>query len=331
MDAADPHRFNHFQTRLATGRTYHYVDQLPRNNDNPTALLCLHGFPDLWYGWRHQIDPWVAQGYRVVVPDMLGYGKTDMPLEASAYSTKHICDDLAALLDHLGIRKAVVIGHDWGSFTAGRFALWHPDRLLALAILSVPYTPPSTQHMSVEEAAQRYPNFGYQVYFASQGSTSEIEANLSPFFRLLFRKPQQSISWARLGELQQFVLSGRELDGCILSDNELSYHISNYRRGMTGPLSYYRTTEFRFDEEKAASLPSDLRADLPVLCLFGTEDATCPLVAVRNSKKFINQLRVVPVPGVGHWVMLEASGAVTEEVIQWLGLIGLSPRANAHL
>ena len=94
----------------------------------------------------------------------------------------------------------VVIGHDWGSFTASRFALWYPERLLALAMyafhsismdrdstgrrrLSVPYTPPLTHHMSVHERAQRYPSFGYQVYFASEESTAEIEAHvrINPF------------------------------------------------------------------------------------------------------------------------------------------------------
>ena len=97
----------HHQTCLSTGRSYHYVDQKPRQNQHGTTLLCLHGFPDLWYGWRHQIRPWVEAGYRVIVPDMLGYGKTDMPSEASAYSTKRLCDDLAALLDHVGVQKAV--------------------------------------------------------------------------------------------------------------------------------------------------------------------------------------------------------------------------------
>lgn len=102
-----PDDFTHSQARLSTGRTYHYIDQRPRNSAFETTLLCIHGLPDLWYGWRHQIRPWVAEGYRVVVPDMLGYGKTDMPLEASAYSTKRLCDDLVALLDHLGVQKAV--------------------------------------------------------------------------------------------------------------------------------------------------------------------------------------------------------------------------------
>lgn len=183
----------------------------------------------------------------------------------------------------------------------------------------------------MHEVARRYPFYGYQVYFASEDSTTEIEANLSSSFRLLFRKPVRNTSWAGTGKLQQFVLSGRELDGCLLNEKELSYYVSNFQRGMTGPLSYYRTTKIRFEEEKAASLPSNLGADLPVLCLFGTEDATCPPVAVRNSKKFIDQLKVVPLSGVGHWVMLEAPEAVSEEILRWLGSIGLGPRATPHL
>lgn len=67
----------------------------------------MHGFPDLWYGWRYQIGPWVRQGYRVVVPDMLGYGGSDIPDDPSEYSTKKLCADLAALLDHLQLPKAV--------------------------------------------------------------------------------------------------------------------------------------------------------------------------------------------------------------------------------
>ena len=105
------------------------------------------------YGWRYQIGPWVRRGYRVVVPDMLGYGGTQKPIEASDYSAKKICADLAALLDLLEIKSAVCkmketvqrfhanifqsqvfIGHDWGSFIVGRFALWYPNRILALAM-----------------------------------------------------------------------------------------------------------------------------------------------------------------------------------------------------
>ncbi|KAG9317842.1 Alpha/Beta hydrolase protein [Chiua virens] len=286
--------------------------------------------------------------FPISVPDMLGFGTTDMPLEPSAYSTKRLCDDLAALLDHLGVQKAVVIGHDWGAFTAGRFALWHPERLLALALLSVPYTPPPTQHMSVHDMVERFPSFGYQIYFASEESAGEIEAHVRnctfdcsgapsyvpsslQFFRLLFRSPsQRTKSWSRMGELQYHILSGQVLDGGLLNDEELDYYVSSFRRGMIGPLSYYRTTKVRFEEERDAALPSKLRANLPVLFMYGTSDVTCPPAAVINSEKFIDQLKVVPISGVGHWVMLETPQMVTEAILQWLRS-AVGPRVVTHL
>jgi pimeloyl-ACP methyl ester carboxylesterase len=85
------------------------VDQVPEGCDKertPT-LLCIHGFPDLWYGWRYQIRPWVNRGYRVIAPDMLGYGGSSKPEDVAEYTTKKLCADLVALLDRLNIGKAV--------------------------------------------------------------------------------------------------------------------------------------------------------------------------------------------------------------------------------
>ena len=158
MDPAKPDSFNHRTEALSTGRTYHFVDQRPEKYDpakTPT-ILCIHGFPDLWcaklacfngtciahhictptylrrYGWRYQIGPWVRAGYRVLAPDMLGYGGTDKLTTPVYYSIKRLCDDLAALLDVIDVRRAVIAGHDWGSAIAWRFALYHPERILAL-------------------------------------------------------------------------------------------------------------------------------------------------------------------------------------------------------
>jgi len=243
-----------------------------------------------------------------------------MPLEASAYSTKRLCDDLAALLDHLGVQKAVVMGHDWGSWVAGRFALWHPERLLALALLSIPYSPPTTQHVSVLDMVQSYPNFGYQVFFASEQSAVEIEAHLSRFFRLVFMTPtdRAKFGFLGLGELQKRLISEEEPDAILFDNEEFDYYISNFKRGMIGPLSYYRTTKVRFEEERDAALPSKLPANLPVLTLYGTKDRTCSPVALEKSQKFVDQLQMVSLPDIGHWIMLEAPQAVTEELLKWL-------------
>ncbi|RDB19886.1 Bifunctional epoxide hydrolase 2 [Hypsizygus marmoreus] len=276
MDPQNPASFNHRTETLSTGRTYHFVDQLPDSYDpkqTPT-LLCVHGFPDLWYGWRYQIGPWVRKGCRVVVPDMLGYGGTDKPADASEYSTKKLCVDLAALLDLLGVRQAVVVGHDWGAYTAGRFALWYPKRLLALVIMSVPYTPPSRIYIPVEDVAKLAPNLGYQADFANPATTTDIEANLERFLSITFRKAPSNENYLRQGTLKK-VLRATGEGPSVLNDNEFQYYLSELKKGMTGPLKYYRTAKYRYDEEQAAGLPAHLPPYLPVLFLWGTLDRCC--------------------------------------------------------
>lgn len=332
MNPTDPQSFNHRTAQISTGRFYHFIDQIPTNyyTDTRPPLICLHGFPDSWFGWRHQIGPWCRQGFRVIVPDMLGYGETDTPHDSSAYSTKNICNDISALLDFLAIPKAVVIGHDWGSYIAGRFALWHPDRLIALVMFSVPYVPPMKRHMPVEEMARKYPSYGYQIYFASESSTSEIEANLVLFLGVVYRPSEKALPWNKLGDLHALFTNKRidVTDGCLLNERELQFYVSQFQRGMRGPLSYYRTTKTRFEEEKEAQLPAHLPPNLPVLFMYGTRDASCPPPAVRNAHKFISRLNTVALEDVGHWVMLEAQDRITLEVLEFLSSVGLYQKSR---
>ncbi|EIN03457.1 alpha/beta-hydrolase [Punctularia strigosozonata HHB-11173 SS5] len=308
MDPSDPLSFVHKSTLLSTGRQYHYVDQLPPN-----------------YGWRYQIRPWVERGYRVIVPDMLGYGTTDKPYDVGAYTTKRLCEDLVALLDHIGVRKAVMIGHDWGSFTVSRFALWHPDRIIALIQLSVPYTPPAPEYISVEEMARRYSNFAYQVYFADPSSTQEIEDNLFAFWSRVYRKPGSGHGILSPGsrKLAMALDDVLEPDGLLLTPQETQYYRPFFEGAMRGPLNYYRTARLRFEEEKAANLPTTLPASLPALLIWGTEDPTCLRPVVARAHKFVPSLREVSVEGCGHWIMIEAKDAVTQTVLDFLDSVNL--------
>ncbi|KAJ8503365.1 hypothetical protein ONZ45_g10924 [Pleurotus djamor] len=332
MDPQIPSSFNHRTAKLRTGNTYHFVDQLPANYrpDTPT-LLCVHGFPDLWFGWRYQIGPWVTAGYRVVVPNMLGYGDTDKPFAAKYYSTKNLCADLVALLDYINVGRAVVIGHDWGSFTASRFAMWHPDRLAALIILSVPFTPPSPAYMPVEDVARLVPNLGYQVYFSQQESTKTIENNLHKFTSLMFRSmdEEKGPEFTKLGQLKAFLENTDiRLDDTesLLTANEFQYYEQEFAKGMNGPLNYYRTWLHRFNEEKEAKLSPKLREDLPVLFFWGTKDPTCASIVIEKAHKFIANLQDVAIEGKGHWLMVEAKETVTEQVLRWLESLQLTPK-----
>ncbi|EPQ59176.1 alpha/beta-hydrolase [Gloeophyllum trabeum ATCC 11539] len=316
MDPSDPASFEHKYALLSTGRRYHYVDQKPEHYDpaaNPT-LLCVHGFPDCWYGWRFQIRPWVRQGYRVVVPDMLGYGGTDKPAEPEEYSPKRLSDDLAALLNVVGVGKAVVVGHDWGAFVSGRFALWHPERLLALVILSVPFTPPSTYYVPLERIVEHAPNLGYQLYFADDKFTKEIESNLRTMLPLMYRGPNGGVNFTKPGALRPILRGEKVVEDlkakCILDDKELEYYLEQLRH-MHGPLSYYRTSKIRFEEEKAANLPSSPPADVPVLFMWGTKDPTSRALLTQKARN--PRIHEVALEGKGHWVMVEARQPVTDD------------------
>ncbi|KAF5321645.1 hypothetical protein D9619_000575 [Psilocybe cf. subviscida] len=321
MDPSNPASFNHRTERLYTGNTYHFVDQLPEDYDprrTPTILL-VHGFPDLWYGWRYQIGPWVRRGCRVIAPDMLGYGGSSKPVEAESYSTKKLCADLVALLDLLGVRRTILIGHDWGSFTVGRFALWHPERLHALVMLSVPYSPPSREYLPLEEVARRAPDLGYQLYFASSKSSYEILAHLQKFLRCTYCPPDAAVPYHKTGLLENLLLHEPEKKlPSLLNEQELEYYASQFSQGMFGPLNYYRTSKFRHDEELAAGLGANLREDLPVLFLWGTKDRTAVPFVIAKSRKFIGRYQDFALEDRGHWLMVEAKNDVTITIANWL-------------
>lgn len=104
-------------------------------------VLLLHGFPELWYSWRHQIVFLSSAGYRVIAPDLRGYGDSDAPPSSESYTTLHIVGDLVGLLDELGIEKVLLVGHDWGALIAWYFCLFRPDKIKASVILSVQFFP----------------------------------------------------------------------------------------------------------------------------------------------------------------------------------------------
>src|SRR5262249_47741142 len=113
---------------------------LAEQGQGPLVLLC-HGFPESWYSWRHQLSALAAAGYHAVAPDQRGYGQTDRPEPIEAYTTLHLVGDIVGVLDALGEKQAIIVGHDWGANVAWNAALMRPDRFPAAIVLSIPYNP----------------------------------------------------------------------------------------------------------------------------------------------------------------------------------------------
>ncbi|KAJ6616290.1 Alpha/Beta hydrolase protein [Mycena sp. CBHHK59/15] len=292
---------------LSTGNTYGVLDASPGVLDaDPVTLLCVHGFPDTGHGWRHQVGPWMRAGFRVIVPDMLGYGSTDAPVDPAQYTTKRLCSDLAAC----------------STPSASR------------APFSVPYTPPARSPTPLVDVARRAPNLAYQLYLASPAAAPEIEANLHKFLTLTYHPPGAPTDFTAEGALRALLAAPDPPAPrpCLLVGPDLDHYLTSFRTtGFTGPTNYYRTTALRYAEESAAALPVALPVTLSVLFLYGTADPTVAPAALRQQRRFVPRLTERALEGRGHWVMIEDAaegeggdgGEVGRAVLQWLAREGI--------
>ena len=143
--------------------------------DGP-LILCVHGWPELWYSWRHQLEHFAAAGYRVAAMDVRGYGGSSRPEAIAAYTLRELCGDVAAVIEALSDQPAILFGHDWGAPIVYTTALLHADRVRAVAGLSVPFRP-AGERSFLDIARELYPDrFFYQLYFQKEGA---VEAEMA--------------------------------------------------------------------------------------------------------------------------------------------------------
>uniref|UniRef100_K3XCE8 AB hydrolase-1 domain-containing protein n=1 Tax=Globisporangium ultimum (strain ATCC 200006 / CBS 805.95 / DAOM BR144) TaxID=431595 RepID=K3XCE8_GLOUD len=170
MTASEWTRWEHKFAQVQDDIQLHYVDVGPRDG---TPLVLVHGWPDLWFGWRYQIGP-LSKRYRVIAPDLRGFGRSSTPKDVSKYGGKNITSDLARLLDILEIPKAVFIGHDWGGSIAWRMCLYHPDRVLAVCSICTPYLPPTPQLVDIDAFVAAAPQFAYMKLLSQTETTAPL-------------------------------------------------------------------------------------------------------------------------------------------------------------
>ncbi|KAK9933831.1 hypothetical protein M0R45_021006 [Rubus argutus] len=151
------------------------------------VVLFLHGFPQLWYTWRHQIHALASLGYRAVAPDLRGYGDTEAPADPSSYTNFHVVGDIVALLDAVAAdqEKVFVVGHDWGANIAWHLCLLRPDRVKALVNLSVAFSPRNPRRKTLEAMRAIYGDDYYICRFQEPG---EIEAEFAQIGTARFMK-----------------------------------------------------------------------------------------------------------------------------------------------
>ncbi|TVU18532.1 hypothetical protein EJB05_34637, partial [Eragrostis curvula] len=311
----------HRTVELSTGVRMHVAEAGPAGA--PVVLL-LHGFPETWYTWRHQMPALAAAGYRAVAPDMRGYGDTDVPEGGpEQYTALHVVGDLVALLDSLGEKQVFVAAHDWGAVTAWSLCQFRPDRVRALVALSVAYSPRSAARKPVDGLRAL---FGDEYYICRIQEPGAIEAE---FARLGTEQVlRKFFSYHTPGPL--FIPKsgwGSPDDEVPLpswvTEEDIKYYAGQFdKTGFTGALNYYRALN------KTWELTSPWTAaeiKVPVKFIVGDLDLTYHSPGIQDFihkggfKKFVPLLDdVVVMKDVGHFINEEKPDDVSDHIVSFI-------------
>jgi pimeloyl-ACP methyl ester carboxylesterase len=295
-------------------------------------IVLVHGWPESWYSWRHQIGALAQAGFRVAAPDVRGYGGSDKPTPIEAYAIKEMCADIAGLIESLGERQAILIGHDWGAPIVWNTALFFPEKVRAVAGLSVPYTGRGPMPR-IELFKKLYKDrFFYQIYFQEPGvAEAELEADVRSSLRKIYY--WGSGEARKAGPRPAKSPDAKYLDGLVdpdpfpgwLTPDDLAYYAGEFERsGFRGPLNRYRTSKLDF-EQQAPFTSSAIKQ--PAAFIAGTLDPVLSfvpgvdLIAVMRER--VTDLRLVRlIEGAGHWIQQERPAEVSTALSEFLKTLG---------
>jgi len=298
-------------------------------------VLMVHGFPESWYSWRHQIGPIAAAGFTAAAIDVRGYGGSDKPGPVDAYAMERMVADVAGAVEALSPgAPAVLIGHDWGAPIVWNTALIRPDRVRAVAGLSVPYVGVPTVSMSamIAEVFTRRGKFFYQHYFQPEGvAEAEMEADVRGALRRFYYAISGDApdgTWPTdkvVGDTLLHRLPDPDPFPAWLTSADLDYFVGEFEAsGFRGPINRYRNhdrdfaylSQFKGRVIAQPSLFIGGARDL-VLTMFGRTDFL-PLM-----KTQLTDLRGADIlPGCGHWTQQERPEEVNARLIPWLKGLG---------
>jgi epoxide hydrolase A/B len=286
---------------------------LAEQGEGPLVLL-LHGFPETWYSWRHQLDAIAAAGCHVVAPDQRGYGATDRPDGIDRYSIFHLVGDVVALVRELGEERAVVVGHDWGSMVAWNTAMLRPDVVRGVVGISVPPLPRGPLP-PLTVTRQRFGEGFYQNYFQEPGvADASLGKDVAATLRLTYggvRSPEPSAGF--LGRFAE-----PETLPAWLTEEDLAIFVEQFTAsGFTGGLNWYRNIDRNWELTAAWQ---DAPITPPSLYISGENDVVRTFYAMDDAARAIvpNLRGVVDVPGCGHWTQQERPEIVTDALLEFL-------------
>lgn len=290
---------------------------------NGPPLILVHGFPELAYSWRHQIPALAAAGYRVIAPDMRGYGGTDKPEGVPAYTIQKLIGDLTGLMDALSIERALMVGHDWGALTVWQMALLAPDRMAGLINLNIPFMarPPINPITFMRwKLGKNFYIVNFQDSDEADRRFAEDPARFIDFIMRRRKRPRRQDSKGRKTKRKPLslleMLDADEAAGDpILNADELEVYTRAFSAsGFTGPINWYRN--FKHNWKTTRGVDQTIR--MPTLFVGATEEIFASPKQVAAMDKNIPDLEVVIMEDCGHWTQQEKPQELNEVMLDWL-------------
>lgn len=285
------------QAKAKTGREERMVDvgdvrlHVVTQGSGPPVLL-LHGFPEFWYSWRHQMDALADAGFRAIAPDLRGYNLSDKPKGVMAYRVEKLVSDIEGLLRALGHERVHVVGHDWGGYLAFYLAAHRPDLVSRLIVLNGPH--PKLMARELTKPRQLAMSW-YMLFFQLPKLPEKLVATREGMDRILR-------GWS---ESARAALSDSDLDAYVAAIQQpgaAKAAINWYRAALRRP-----HTSFRIPKIQA-----------PTLVLWGEDDKALGLGQLRGLEKETRHFKLVRFPHAGHWLQQERPREVSREIVQFL-------------
>lgn len=281
--------------RLRAGGLGFAIDE---QGGGDAVALCLHGFPESRFSWRHQLPALAGAGWRAVAPDLRGYGQSERPGHVADYHLDRLVEDVAALFDALGARRRLLIGHDWGAMIAWSFAIRRTQPLDGLVVMNVP-------HPTVFTHALRHS-------WAQKRRSWYMGAFQLPWL-------PEAVLTAGGGWGVGQAIRGMAVDKSAFPPEVLDV----YRRNacapgaMTAMINYYRANAGFLADDPPPVIQT------PTLMIWGEQDRALGIELTQGYGPLVSDFTLERLPGVSHWVQQEAPAVVNARLLAWLDRQGL--------
>tara|TARA_Y100000780_G_scaffold214240_1_gene215770 strand:- start:570 stop:1538 length:969 start_codon:yes stop_codon:yes gene_type:complete len=284
----------------------------------------LHGFPECWYSWRHQISALAAQGFRVFAPEMRGYGASSAPEAVEAYDLITLCADIQSAMNHYGHEQVAMIGHDWGAPVAWHLALLEPARVKVVCGMSVPFGGRPRQP-AINMMREAYKGkFHYILYFQTPGlAEAELAADIPRTMRLMMHglSSQDSGSLVQDKPADADWLSDYQDPGsppAWCSDEAFEVYVKTFEQsGFRGPVNWYRNFERNWERTEALA---GRQIEQPALFLIGDRDPVGTLEAytIKKMPGVVPKVEQHVISDCGHWIQAEKPEEVNSHLLPFL-------------